>query len=236
MAAEQGGGPEKPTEIKVFYQSLPFSERAPKVDRFRMLFGYSQIAASAEEKIRRWFAAYEVFRPALALYFGARAGAHRYLNGRFLSLVQALETYHRRITDERVMDDDVFRKLSADLRDACPEEHRDWLAQRLAYGNEISLAARLRQIIEPFAARLGDDDKRENLVRKFRDTRNYFTHYDKKLEDKAADGAELHALCVIAEAILQLHFLKEIGFTDGEIDSTIAKSDVLKAKLKGEPV
>lgn len=53
MATERGGGPEEPTETKLFYQSLPFSERAPKVDRFRMLFGYSQIAASAAEKIGR---------------------------------------------------------------------------------------------------------------------------------------------------------------------------------------
>src|SRR5690606_9440547 len=72
MATEQSGGPERPTEIKLFYQSLPFSERAPKIDRFRMLFAYSQIAGSAEDKLRRWFAAYELFRPALALYFGAR--------------------------------------------------------------------------------------------------------------------------------------------------------------------
>jgi hypothetical protein len=236
MASEDGAGPEKPTQIKVFYQSLPFSDRAPKIDRFRMLFGYSHIAGSAEEKLRRWFAAYESFRPALALYFGARAGAHRYLNGRFLSLVQALETYHRRTSDERLMDEDLFRELLADLKEACPKEHRSWLARRLEYGNEVSLAARLKHIVKPFEAQIGDSKERKKLIRKIVDTRNFLTHYDRKLESKAADGAQLHALCVIAEAILQLHFLKELGFTDDEIELIIAKSDTLQAKLKGKPV
>lgn len=134
------------------------------------------------------------------------------------------------------MDDEVFRTLSADLQETCPKEHREWLAQRLVYGNEITLAARLRDIIRPFEARLGDASERKELIRKFVDTRNYLTHYDKKLEAKAADGAKLHALCVIAEAILQLHFLKAIGFTDDEIESIVTGNDVMQAKLKGEPV
>lgn len=234
MATEGGSGPEKPTEVKVLYQSIPFTERDPKTDNFRMLFDYAQIATTAEEKIGRWFAAYELFRPTLALYFSARTGAHKYLDSKFLSLVHALETFHRRTSDERLMDDCRYLKLVNELTEACPEEHKKWLAQRLAYGNELSLGKRLLLLAKPFEAQLGGKKRCSALIRKIADTRNYLTHYDKKLEGKAATGNELYGLCVVAEAIVQLHVLKQVSFTDAEIDAIVTKSDALRAKLRGE--
>jgi hypothetical protein len=236
MATEGEQEPEKPVQIALFYPSLPFSEDVPATDGHRMLFSYSQVRDSAEKKLARWLSAYELFQPALALYFGARAGAHKYLNGRFLSLAQAIETYHRRTNNERFMDERAYKKLAAELKKACPQELRTWLSQRLRYGNELNLAARIKHIVKPFSHHLGDAKERKKLIRRIVTTRNYLTHYDHRLKAEVAEGMELYALCMSSEAILQLHFLKEIGFSDTEIDDIVAKSDTLRAKLKSEPV
>ena len=231
--SEEGEGPAR---IAIYYQSLPFSERAPRTDPHRMLFTYPRVRVSVADKFARWFAAYEQFQPALSLYFASRAGAHKYLNGRFLSVVQALETYHRRTRNERPFDAATYGAFVSTLEQACPPEHRELLARLVRYGNELSLAVRLKQIIEPFKDRLGDEEARKRFVRQIVETRNYLTHYDPSLAERAADGRDLLALCMIGEAILQLHFMKEVGFTDEEIDDIVARNDTLRAKLKSEPV
>ncbi|WP_376773794.1 HEPN domain-containing protein [Rhizobium mongolense] len=56
-------------------------------------------------------------------------------------------------------------------------------------------------------------------------------HYDPKSEDKSADGMPLWVLCEKMEALLQLHFLKTITFSDEQIAAVCDGSQALKDKL-----
>lgn len=93
---------------------------------------------------------YEVIGPALSLYFASKGGEHKYLDGKFLALAQALETYHRRTSQEALMDKAKFNGLVKVLIDSCPKEHQEWLKARLAFGNELNLARRLKKIFDPY--------------------------------------------------------------------------------------
>lgn len=93
------------------------------------------------------------------MYFSTKVGAQKYIDGIFLSLVQGLETYHRRISSEQLMNSDDFNKLVEIILKNCPEENKEWLYGRLRYGNEINLAKRIKSIIEPFKNFLGNDKK-----------------------------------------------------------------------------
>ncbi|MCY4262970.1 MAG: hypothetical protein OXC97_06640 [Candidatus Dadabacteria bacterium] len=64
------------------------------------------------------------------------------------------------------------------------------------------------------------------------DTRNYITHYDKSLKPRVATGKNLWLVYIKMEAILQLHMLKRLGFTDVEIDSVYRNSHHLRNKLE----
>lgn len=114
----------RPVPIKVYYPSLPFLKDAPKVDKHRMLFTFGQIRDNAENIINNWLKAYTVINPSLGLYFSAVTGTHKYLDGKFLALAQALETYHHRTTDEKLMDEAVFRSLVASLLWKCTKDKR----------------------------------------------------------------------------------------------------------------
>ncbi len=128
----------------------------------------------------------------------------------------------------------AYETLVATLVGLCPDAHKDWLRSKLAYGNEISLATRLRRVTEPFKNRLGSDDERKGAIRRIADTRNYLTHYDDALVNRTAqDGPELYQLCQKLEGILQLSFFAAVGFSDMQVDSIIKANDSLRRKLQG---
>lgn len=228
---EYGDGKIFQVPIKVFYQSRPFSKEVPNIYRHGMLFRFKDIYSNFGNIINRWLEAYDVIAPALGLYFAAKSGDHRYLDGRFLALVQGLETYHRRTSDEMQMDDSEFQILKNQLIENCPEDYKDWLAGKLEFGNEITLAKRIRRIIEPFKSHIGNSPERSKLIRKIVDTRNYFTHYSPSLKSRAAQKRELVSLCEKLEAFFQLQLLGEIGFTQKEIEAVLNQNYKLKNKL-----
>ncbi len=231
ICREIANGKSRPVSISLYYPSLPFTEHEPKIDLHRMLFRYKEIQDNTEQIINNWLEAYDKINPTLNLYFSTKIGAHKYLEGKFLALAQGLETYHRRISDEKLMDELKFKTLIETILNQCPEEDRNWLSGRLIHGNEINLGRRIKSIIEPFKEIIGTNKERNKIIRSIVDTRNYLTHYDKSLHSKAAGGKELWELCLKMEAFFQLHFLQVLGFTEKEVKSVLDNSDQLKHKL-----
>jgi len=228
---EIGEGKYSPVPIYIYYSSIPSSEKAPKKSWHQMLFNYAAIKTNTQSIINNWLNAYEILSPALNLYFSTKVDAQKYLDGKFLALAQGLETYHRRTSDEKLMDEGEFKSLVDTVKKNCPGEKIDWLEGRLKHGNEINLGKRLKKIIEPFKEHLGTSKERSKLLRKIVDTRNYLTHYSDELESKSAKENELWLLCQKMEVIFQLHFLKVLGFNDDEIKNVIENCYQLKSKI-----
>lgn len=228
---EVAEGKTSPVPIKIYYPSIPYSEKVSQKSWHQMLFNYGAIKTNAQSIINKWLNAYETLSPALNLYFSTKIGAQKYIDGKFLALAQGLETYHRRTSDEKLMDEEEFKSLVDTVKENCPEENIDWLEGRLMHGNEINLGKRLKIIIEPFKEHLGTSKERSKLLRKIIDTRNYLTHYSEELKSKSAEGNELWLLCQKMEVIFQLHFLKVIGFSEDEIKNVIENCYPLKTKV-----
>ena len=196
-------------------------------------FGYNDISSDFEETLLRWLADYETIHPAVDLYLSSKIGAHKYLNGVFLSLIQGLETLHRRTTDDTEMKPDDFEQLRSTIIDAIPSDKRKFVESRLTYANEISLRKRLKRLIDPFGDLFGTSSEIKSLVRDIVDVRNYLTHHDKKLEDRAKriGDNELHKMCLKLDALFQLHFLKLTGMDADRIRSMARGNRVLRHRL-----
>ena len=227
-----GDDKQRPVPITIYYQSNPYSEIVPKINWHDMQFNFSIIKDSAQQVFNNWINAYEYLSPAFDLYFSTKTGAQKYLEGKFLALAQGLEMYHRRTSEETLMEPKSFKLLVSTVLDGCPDEHFDWLKGRLMHGNEINLRQRLKRIIEPFKDHLGTSRDRDKLLSKIVDTRNYLTHYSDDLEGEAAKGQDLWNLCLKMEVILSLHFLNIIGLTDEEVKGVVENCNLLKRKLK----
>lgn len=227
-----GENESRPLSFEIYYSSLPYVKKVPKIEIHQMLFRYPHIQVDAEKIINKWLNAYDIINPSLNLYFSTKAGGHKYLESIFLALIQALETYHRRTSKEKLMEETEFLDLLKMLHEKCPEEKWDWLNSRLKHGNEISLSMRIKRIIEPYKIYFGSSRDRNKLIRSIVNTRNYLTHYDESLELEAAKGMNLWILCQNIEAIFQLHLLFIIGFSNEEISFVYNNSQNLKNKIK----
>lgn len=226
-----GDGVNIPAQLDIYYGSLPYDKVVPNVVWHRMLFRFSHIKDDVEKIINNWIKAYETIKPALNLYFSAKTGTHKYLDGKFLALAQGLETLHRRTSSETMMDQSEYSKLVSEIVSHCPDNQKKWLSNKLTYGNEISLARRLKHILEPFKKHVGLTKDRTQLIRTVVDTRNYLTHYDESNKKNVAHGRDLYPLCLKMEAIFQFHLLKVLGFTPTEIDVVYKNSSDLQEKL-----
>ena len=220
-----------PILINVYYPSIPHIPKKQHPPIYQMLFNYHQIADKFEEVINKWLQAYNDVGPSLHLYFSTQEESHKYIEGKFVTLIQGLESYHRGTSDEKHMDDADYQIMINDLIEHIPEKQRPWFIEKLRYANEISLSRRLKRLIEPFKKYFGSNKDRKQLIKKLTVTRNYLTHYDKSIMHEAASGIELWYLCQKVEAIFQLNMLQIIGFTEEEIDRIIAHNRKIRDKL-----
>jgi hypothetical protein len=229
------------TPVKLYYRSAIMSDTRPKISWRNMLFHYQQVADQLEVMVNKWLSNYEASEPAFNLYFASKTGAYKYIDGRFLSLAQGIETLHRRNSEATLMPELDFEAFVAALtendfvaelaRKHFPDDP-EWLKNKMKYSNELPLRKRVIQMLEPFKELYGSKDQRKSFIRKVVDTRNYLTHYDKRLSPSLADGDSLYNLCMKLEALFQLHFLQLIGLDKNFIDKLLRSSSALERKLK----
>ena len=151
------------------------------------------------------------------LVFSERYGEGMLLDQRFSYLIQALETYHRRRRGgEAIPARDHAARMDAIL-DHTPEEHRTWLKRKLQYSNEPSLRRRLREVVGMFPQLVEDLVPREGkFIQKVLDTRNYFTHHDRRLKARRAVDEELYLVTEVLRSFCTGLLLKELGFDPAE--------------------
>ena len=211
--------------VKIYYSTWPYAKDEPAINKSNMLFKFERIRDSAGRVISNWIKDYEQIAPALDLYFLTKAGTLPTMNIQFLTLVQALEAFHRSRSDEMHMDRSEFKAIRRKMLNECPEEHKEWFGIKLLNGNELTLRDRIEKLIEPFDC-LIDDERRPELITHIAKTRNSLMHPNKKSEQKAADGVLLQFLCCKMNALFRLQFLKLIGFDEQEIDDIVDKCNL----------
>lgn len=235
ITREISNGEKREIAISVYYESYPYTEVKPEITWHKMLFRYGHVANELEKILANWLVNYQVSEPAFNLYFSSKSGAHKYLEGRFLSLAQGIETLHRRNSNDTLMSEDEFNNLVDLISKACPSDKIDWLHGKLKYANELVLRQRIKQMIEPFQRFFGCGSERKSFIGKVIDTRNFLTHYDPRLAEQAANGKELWELCMKLEGLFQLHLLRMIKMDDNLITSLIKENRAIRNKLKLDP-
>ncbi|HRB17430.1 MAG TPA: hypothetical protein PK224_16665 [Nitrospira sp.] len=232
ISKESVDGQRHDIPIKLYYQSSPTSKTKPNVQWHRMIFNYSHVATDFEKVLTHWLTNYEISEPAFNLYFASKSGAHKYIDGRFLSLAQGIETLHRRNSKETSMPEEEFNKLIETTLKSCPSDKREWMGKRLKYANELSLRQRIKQMIKPFQHLYGTAMDLKSFTAQVIDTRNYLTHYDTTLSSRATSEIELWNLCMKLECLFQLHFLQLMGLEIESINNLVKDNYAFRKKLE----
>lgn len=202
--------------------------KQPKT-RHNMVFTYWDIKEEFEKILNGWIQEKENYEPVFDLYYGTVLNQSQHMESRFLSLAQALEILHRRTIGGVYMEKEEYRKIvKKPIKEAIPktlpDEFREALEQKIGYLNEYSLRKRVTDIITPLQKNnLWFVDK--DYIALIADTRNYLTHYNERLKEKAAQGWELYNLIIATRYLIEAAILKKIGVSDTIIKSLLRKSE-----------
>jgi hypothetical protein len=99
------------------------------------------------------------------------------------------------------------------------------LKEYLKYGREFSLRKRMKDIIYIYQANIDRFIGNKNaFIEKVVDTRNYQTHHDEDLKERAAGGEELDRLTQKLKVLLEVCLLTELGFSSEEIKGLFSRN------------
>jgi len=211
--------------VKIYYRVSDIPKAPKTLLPFDMLFTFKDISDRFEVFLRNWFEKADLLEPVYNLHFGTLYNPRMYLEHRFLSLLQAIESYHRRTMKNFELPEEQHKNRIVEILNAVSHGHKDWLKNKLAYSNEPNLRRRLKEILEKFADVLNKfiPDK-DFFIHKVVTTRNYLTHYDETLKEQSAEGKELYHFTQKLKILLEICLLKELGFTSENIKSLISRN------------
>jgi hypothetical protein len=227
---EKIGEAEYPKKIEIYFMPIGDSK---DYDVFppNMLFTLGDILNSSQEKLSRWFVRHEELAPVFDLFFSIMYRPPGSQERKFISLIQAVETYHRRTHKNIDLDEDKHDERISSIIKVTPADYKDWLSYRLTYSNEPTLRARLKELFDEFHDILSNFIEKNEFVNLSVNTRNYFTHFDKSLEKKRASGSKLTLLIELVKSLLMLCLLLEAGFPHEEIKKISQKFDINSIKF-----
>jgi hypothetical protein len=201
------------TPIQLFYQQKFFEPRTGKLlIPDYMLFTVHVVSDNFENIFEQWFTVSKELDSACNLFFGAEYSRGMYLENIFLNVVHSVESYHRRRMTNQVRPKAEHRKFIRDILSNVDSKHTDWLKQQLAYSNEpklerrvLELLDKVENVIEPLIP------YKEEFAKRVKDTRNYLTHFDRRLSGKRAQGEDLFWLTQKLSYVLKACLLLELG-------------------------
>lgn len=89
--------------VEVYCRSWPHSKNDSEIYQHNMLFEFEKIQSDIESMINKWIDVYEQITPAFHFYLWTQMGAYPYSEVKFLTLIQGLEAYHRKMFNENRM-------------------------------------------------------------------------------------------------------------------------------------
>ncbi|MGB3510559.1 MAG: HEPN domain-containing protein [Microcoleaceae cyanobacterium] len=196
---------------------------------FEMLFSLADIKSDFSLIMQRWFNSFEELDSVFNLFFSIRYKPDMYLEDKFIYLVQAAESYHRRRIKNQVLPDNEHEKRKKAVLDSVPDEYKKWLEEKLQFSNEPGLKERLIDLCELIPEVTNQlIHNKESFATKIKNARNYLTHYNKSLKKKLAKPEELSWFIESLSFILQACFLKELGCTTERCHQLLNRNNTYK--------
>jgi hypothetical protein len=198
--------------VQIFFSLSDISDSIQEKSSVNdMLFTYEEVSDWIETIIIKWFEKADILEPIRELYFGSLYNTRMYLYHSFSSLVQAIESYHRRVFPyEKELPEEVHNQRIKEIIDCIDNrEYKDWLVKNLEHSNEINLRKRLCSLIRshPIIKNLfSNRDEIDSFINKVVDTRNYLTHYDQRIKEQAAQGDSLRNITDKLKIIMDIGF------------------------------
>ncbi|MFN7853880.1 MAG: HEPN domain-containing protein, partial [Dolichospermum sp.] len=173
--------------------------------------------------LQKWFNLFDVAEDIINLYFSTIYNDKLFLENTFLSRVQALESYHRRIIDQHKSSTDEHKRRLESILENTPLEHKRWLNEELNFSHEPSLEERLRELFQLTNRTISPlINNAEDFLKTVKKIRNYLTHYNNPSDAKLMD--KLFRINQVLDFMIQSCLLKELGCSDDRCAELIERN------------
>jgi hypothetical protein len=185
-----------------------------------LIFTIHEISNEINSVMQKWSGTWQKYKPAQNLFFTVlRMRKELTVENGFLNLCHVLEAYHRIKNDETYMQPEKYEELLGVIIQAIPQEHKEYIRQRLQYGNELMLRKRFKQMYDLLPVKIQERiGERKNFCDKIVNTRNYLTHYDKNIKSLALSYGEMIQYEAMMITICKTLFLLEAGINSETIN------------------
>jgi len=199
---------------------MAFHKPSKALHPLELLLPLDKMGDRATELIRNWLQKASILRPIHNLALGTIYNESIYAENRFLSITQALESYHRRIKggNDRPLAEHQARLTT--ILNAAPAEHKDWLNLKLSHSNEPHLKKRLESLCAQFPnySRMINERTPDFLTRVVK-TRHYLTHFDENNKKGSFASSELYFPSEKLRILFWICMLTEIGYSNTEAET-----------------
>ena len=220
---------ENTTEYATFHAVPNIGIRAAKSAYIgNFLFSYVDIENQIGEVFSQWLQKDKKLSPIRGLYFAGLYGGLN-LDGQMLALAQAAEVFHRRFRGGTYVGRGTFfDEILKYLEDSIPAEidssFKSAIIGRLKYLNEFSLRKRLKELLREHRGALDIVfPKASRLIGPIVNYRNRLVHYSQDEEGVDRDTDKMFDCVSLLRLIIELSFLKEMGFKEKDIRKSVEK-------------
>ena len=216
-------------ERRVKVVQPPASVLEEELERYQLrnlLFSYSDVADRLNEVINDWIELSASIQSGINLLLGTmyHQGRFPFIEMEFLSIVQAVESYHRCRRDGHEIDENMHQIRIARILDQHVDNPKDrrWLKRKLKLSNNKSLSRRLEELLAESSSIVDSIiPDRSAFAERVAGARNFLSHFDKELEQKRLNTLEsvdaLDTLVVLLQALL----LRDLGFSEEDAGQRI---------------
>ena len=212
---------------------------------FHNLIKYSNNSSrNIAETINNWFIKLDLIGPVLDLFFLTFYDSSMKPYLRFLTLMQALEIFHRRVCGGKYLSQEDYKPIREALIKAIPDnlepDPKQNLVSKIGSGNEFPLKMRLKKLLNysPFKyfwiIAKYESGEPEEFIGKLVNTRNYYTHFNESPKKPIFSDKELYRINSELRVILRVFLLNEIDSKGLYASSNIFSSFFSKLKEKDE--
>ncbi|PJD97688.1 MAG: hypothetical protein CK427_17270 [Leptospira sp.] len=208
--------------IEIYFRnSLP--TKIKEINPDRMLFTFPYLNGNLGNLLKKWNHNYKIIDSVLNLFFATIKNKDLSVENKFLNLMQALESYHRKMIGGNFIDKKIYKKkiypiISNAIPDNLENDFIESLKNKLTHGYEYPLRKKIKELflIKDDLLKIIISDE-VNFIKQCVESRNYYTHYDEKTKNVKA-GIELYFLSEKIIIILKALFLSDLGFTKDQIN------------------
>ena len=218
---------EKRVEI---YQTLYSRTNISKLFDHEMLLPLSEIGLNLQSIVEMWLINSDRLRSTYDLFFASFYRPDVYLETKFLTLMRALESFHRSTKHGKYLPNEEYESVRQQLIASIPNDldndFKRSLKSKFKYGNEYSLRKRVKELFkdlnEDLTQFVTEDEKA--FSNQIVDWRNDLTHYDIDTINQKLDFKAILLATRSLRIFLIILLLKSLQIDENTISKHITKT------------